>query len=111
MSVYEMLPVSPDAEADFAVTLEDDALAPLFGRGDTVMLKRSTDLADGDIGLFYSRQGIEFRQFCQDSQGNIYLFCLNRERKADDLMIPADAEKPVCYGKLLLDKPVPLPED
>ena len=111
MSVYEMLPVSPDTGADFAIELEDDALSPLFQAGSRVLMKRSTDLLDGDVGLFYSKAGIVFRQFCQDSEGNIYLFSLNRDRRDEDLMIPASAEKPVCYGKVLLDQLLPLPAD
>ena len=47
----------------------------------------------------------------EDSQGNIYLFCPDRTKKEKDLMIPAAAERPVCYGKVLLDAPLPLPED
>ena len=111
MSVYEMLPVSGDEQADFAIVMEDDALSPLYAPGSTVRMKRSTDLLDGDVGLFYSKDGIVFRQFCQDSQGNIYLFCPDRTKKEKDLMIPAAAERPVCYGKVLLDTPLPLPED
>ena len=111
MSVYEMIPVSDDTRADFAIVLEDDALSPLFEPGSTVLMKRSTDLLDGDVGLFYSSSGIVFRQFCQDSQGNIYLFQPDRTKKEKDLMIPASADRPVCYGKVLLDAPLPLPED
>jgi len=111
MSVYEMIPVSPDTDADFAVDLEDDALAPLFPAGSRVLMKRSTDLLDGDVGLFYSQAGIVFRQFCQDSEGNIYLFSLNRDRKDEDLMIPAAGEKPTCFGKVVLEQLLPLPMD
>ena len=106
-----MLPVSPGTDADFAVELEDDVLSPLFRAGSRVLMKRSADLLNGDVGLFYSTAGIVFRQFCQDSEGNIYLFALNREHKDEDLMIPASGEKPVCYGKVILDQLLPLPSD
>ena len=111
MAAYTMIPARRRRGADFAVRLEDDALCPYVKAGNTVYLQRSADLDDGDVGLFYSRGGMVFRQFCQDSQGNIYLFSPDRSRKEADLVIPADALRPVCYGKVLLGDPVPLPED
>ena len=111
MASYELIPLPEGQEGDFALRVSDDALAPYFAPGQTVYLRRSTRLDNGDVGLFYSRGGMVFRQFCADSEGNIYLLCLDRSRSADDLRIPAAGEKPVCYGKLVLDRSIPLPMD
>ena len=111
MALYERIPAPKTPDADFAVRLEDDALYPLFKAGQTVYLRRSAELSDGEVGLFYARDGMVFRQFCQDSRGTVYLFSLDRTRAQDDLMFPPGSELPVCYGKLLLKKVPPLPGD
>ena len=111
MTLYESTD-APDNDADLAVTLRDDSLSPWFESGETVYLRRSTELLDGDVGLFCSSRGMVFRQFCQDSQGNFYLFAVNRARRTDDLLIPARrAGELVCYGKVILPRPIPLPDD
>ena len=109
MSNYELLSLPRDQAGDYALRVTDDALSPYFSPGDTVYLRRSTQLENGDVGLFYTRNGMAFRQFCADSEGNIYLFSLDRSRCGDDLRIGAAGEKPVCYGKLVLERPIPLP--
>ena len=111
MTNYELIPISEGQDGDFAVRLTDDALKPWFSPGQTVHLRRSTRLEDGDVGLFFSRSGMVFRQYCRDSEGIIYLFCLDRSMRHLDLRIPAGGEKPVCYGKLVLKRPIPLPMD
>ena len=78
----------------------------------TAYLRRRTELYDGDIGLFETDGGIVFRQFCADSRGTVYLFAVNRAHAEDDRMIPPDkAAELVCYGRLELKKPIPLPMD
>ena len=111
MPNYELVPLPDGQEGDYAVVLTDGALSPYFRAGETVYLRRSVQLDDGDVGLFRTRRGMEFRQFCADSEGIIYLFCPDRSRRRYDLRIPAGGEKPVCYGKLVLKKPIPLPMD
>ena len=111
MASYELIPLPEGQEGDFALRVSDDALAPYYAPGQTVFLRRSTRLDNGDVGLFYSRGGMVFRQFCADSEGIIYLFSLDRTRRGGDIRIPAGGEKPVCYGKLVLSRPIPLPVD
>lgn len=111
MPNYELIPLPEGQKGDFALRLDDDALAPYFAPGETVYLRRSTALENGDVGLFYAREGMVFRQFCADSEGIVYLFSLDRKKRGRDLRIPAGGEKPVCYGKLVLKKPIPLPMD
>lgn len=111
MPNYDLIPLPEGQAGDFAVHLTDHALSPYFVPGETVYIRRSTGLENGDVGLFYTREGMAFRQFCADSEGIIYLFSLDRSRRELDLRIPAAGEKPVCYGKLLLPRPIPLPLD
>ena len=111
MAEYTLLPLQTGQEADFALTLGPDAPAALRKEGKIVFLQRRTDLLDGDVGLFYSTRGMVFRQFCQDSAGNVYLFSLDRDRPGDDRMIPPGGEMPVCYGRVVLASPLPLPMD
>ena len=111
MAEYELIPLPGDIAADFALHLDQDAPAALAPEGKTVYIQRRTDLLDGEVGLFYSRDGMVFRQFCQDSVGNIYLFSLDRDRAEDDLIIPPGGEMPVCYGRVVLSRPLPLPMD
>ncbi|MBR6115036.1 MAG: hypothetical protein IKQ10_07580 [Oscillospiraceae bacterium] len=110
MAFYELIPAD-ESGADFAVVLDDGALAPYVPAGGTVYLRRSVDLCDGDVGLFRTEKGMAFRQFCQDSRGTVYLFTLDRSEKAGDLVFPVGSRYPVCYGKVLLDRPIPLPMD
>ena len=111
MPGYELIPLPEGSRGDFALRLTDGALSPYFSPGETVYLRRSIRLENGDVGLFYAREGMVFRQFCADSEGIVYLFSLDRKKRGGDIRIPAGSEKPVCYGKLLLDRPIPLPMD
>jgi len=112
MGQYREVPVPAGGTADFAVTLTDDSLLPWVKPGETVYLRRRTDLRDGDVGLFYTAGGMAFRQFCRDSQGNVYLFAVNRRYRWQDLSVPAERTgEIVCYGRAELAAPIPLPMD
>ena len=110
MEAYTRVPAGDGA--DFAVRVLDDSLLPRLRPGQLALVQRRTDLRDGDVGLFYTRNGMAFRQFCRDSQGNVYLFAVNRRHRDQDLTIPRSRAKDlICYGKLLLTPPIPLPLD
>lgn len=110
METYTGIPAREGA--DFAVRVLDDSLLPRLRPGQLAMVLRRTDLRDGDVGLFYTRDGMAFRQFCQDSQGNVYLFAVNRRRRTLDRTIPRERTTDlICYGKLLISEPIPLPLD
>ncbi len=100
--LWDTIPVPKGTDADFAVAVTDDSLTPWIKKGGTAYLRRRTELYDGDIGLFETDGGIVFRQF----------FAVNRAHAEDDRMIPPDkAAELVCYGRLELKKPIPLPMD
>ena len=97
---------------DYSLTVTDGSLLPWVRPGERVTVIRRTDLRDGDVGVFYSREGMVFRQFCRDSQGNVYLFAVNRRERDKDLSIPpARFRRIVCYGRLALKERIPLPMD
>lgn len=75
--LWDSIPVPKGTDADFAVAVTDDSLAPWIKKG-----------------------------------GTVYLFAVNRAHAEDDRMIPPDkAAELVCYGRLELKKPIPLPMD
>ena len=111
MTEYRLIPLPGGVDADFALDLDRDAPKALLAQGKTVYIQRRTDLLDGDVGLFYSQDGMVFRQFCQDSAGNVYLFALDRARRDEDLVIRPGGEMPVCYGRAVLRHPIALPMD
>ena len=109
---WDSISVPKGTHADFAVAVTDDSLAPWIKKGGTAFLRRNTELYDGDVGLFETDAGIVFRQFCADCRGAVYLFAVNRAHAQDDCMIPPDkAASLVCYVRLELKKPIPLPMD
>ena len=108
---YDELSVDADNRADFAARIAGDSMEPYIHDGDTVYCVRSIDLRDGDVGIFYADSGMVCKQFLRDSEGNVYLFSLNRSRADADLFFPASSGRSFCcYGKVLLDKRIPLPE-
>jgi len=109
---YEDYSVPYDSPADFAAKIDGDSMEPWIHSGDIVLAQRRVDLRDGDVGIFYAKDGMVCKQYCQDSQGNIYLFSLNRERRDADVMISAASDlRLLCYGKVLMPRQIPLPTD
>ncbi len=93
--------------AEFGIRIADDSLAPAVRPGEVVYASSRGRLRPGDVGIFRVDGRLLCRQYAEDSEGNIYLFTLNRERREGDLMLSAST--PVTlYAKLLLD-PLPLP--
>lgn len=97
--------------ASFAVTVTDHECEPYIPRGGTALFERGAPIRDGDVGLFFDGHEAVIRQYCEDWAGNAYLFTLNRRKKDRDIFLPASERRPVCcFGRLVLDKPIPLPE-
>ena len=109
---YEDLTVGADNRADFAARIGGDSMEPYIRDGDIVYCQRRVDLRDGDVGIFYTDGGMVCKQFLRDSEGNVYLFSLNRKRREADVFYPASSGMALfCYGKVLLPQCIPLPED
>lgn len=107
---FEDYEVSATSAADFAVRIEGDSMEPFIADGSVVLCKRGAIIHDGDIGLFFVDGDMKCKQYCQDYEGNVYLFSANRERKDADVEIKSSSDIALlCFGKVLLDKAIPLP--
>lgn len=107
---FEDYEVSASSSADFAVRIDGDSMEPYIADGSVVLCKRGAIIHDGDVGLFYVDGDMKCKQYCQDYEGNVYLFSANRDRKDADVEIKSSSDIALlCFGKVLLDKAIPLP--
>ena len=107
---FEDYAVPSGSRADFAVRIEGDSMEPWIPDGSVALIKRGEIIRDGDVGLFFADFGMVVKQYCQDYVGDVRLFSLNRARADADVYIPAASDMRLCcFGKVLLDTPVPLP--
>ena len=108
---YEDYTVSKSCGADFAVRIDGDSMEPYISDGSVALCKRGAIIHDGDVGLFFVDGDMKCKQYCQDYSGNVYLFSANRARSDADVTIRASSGITLmCFGKVLLDKSIPLPE-
>ncbi len=106
----DCLTVDGDSCADFALRVTDDECEPYIARGGTAYIQRGAVISDGDVGLFFDGHRAVIRQYCEDWAGNAHLLTLNRRRAGGDILLPAGEGRPVCcFGRVLLDREVPLP--
>lgn len=107
---YEDYEVPASSEADYAVRIDGDSMEPYIKDKSIVLVKKTVDLKDGDVGIFSVDNDMYCKQYCQDHIGNVYLFSLNRKRKDADITIWNDSGQTLWYfGKVLMKKRVPLP--
>lgn len=107
---FEDYAVPGDSRADFAVRIAGDSMEPWIPDGSVALVKRGEIIRDGDVGLFFADFGMVVKQYCQDYVGDVRLFSLNRKRADADVYLPAASDMRLCcFGKVLLDTPVPLP--
>lgn len=103
--------VESDSPAEFAIRVHGDSMEPALPDG-SIALGVRREPRDGEVAAFMLNGEFLVKQFCQDSQGNIYLFSLNRSRSDLDvsLMRGADpVEDLYCFGTILLPRRYPLP--
>lgn len=109
---YVLIPRGEEVpqKADFAVRIAGESMEPVIKDGERVYVTRTNEFSDGDIGIFFVDGDMKCKQFCKDSFGNIYLLSVNRALAAADVMIHASGNSTVyAYGKVLLDRKIPLP--
>ena len=107
---YEDYEVPASADADYAVRVDGDSMEPYIKDKSVVLVKKTVDLKDGDVGIFSVDNDMYCKQYCQDYVGNVYLFSLNRKRKDADITIWNNSGQTLwCFGKVLMKKRVPLP--
>ena len=105
MSFRDPALVPPGTE--FGVIMTDDTMEPYFKEGETVFAARPGPLAPGDVGIFLVDGAFVCRQYLEDSEGNAYLFPLNRARRELDRTLPAGAV--TLFARVLMPEPAPLP--
>jgi len=98
-----------DTRAEFAIHVNGDSMEPYLPDGSVALgVKRRP--VDGEVGAFYLDGGFLVKQVCQDSQGNIYLFSLNRDRSDADETIWHDTDRDLrTIGTILMEERIPLP--
>ena len=98
-----------DPRAEFAIHVNGDSMAPYLPDGSIALgVKRIPE--DGEVGAFWLDGGFLVKQFCSDSEGNVYLFSLNRARSDADVPIRAGSDRDLrCVGTILM-KRLPLPD-
>ena len=107
---YTDYEVPGESQADFAVRISGDSMEPYIKDGSVALCKRGAIIRDGDVGLFFVDGDMKCKQYCQDYAGNVYLFSANRARADADVEIRSTSGITLlCFGKVLLDKPIPLP--
>ncbi len=98
--------------ADFAVKIDGDSMEPYIRSGSVALCRRGEIIRDGDVGLFFVDGDMKCKQYCRDYAGNVHLFSANRRRRDADVDIPASSGITLmCFGKVLLDKKIPLPQN
>lgn len=108
---YEDYIVPSSSNADFAVRIEGDSMQPYINDGAVALCKRGAIIHDGDVGLFFVDGDMKCKQYCQDYSGNVWLFSANRQRSDADVFVAASSGITLmCFGKVLLEKSIPLPE-
>ena len=110
---FEMILVddSIPSEADFAVGIQGNSMYPYIHDGDTVYIKKDTELSIGDVGIFSVDGAMYCKQYYLDEDGNLMLLSANPRLKHTNVYVSVESGTDVrCYGKVLLGFKVDLPD-
>lgn len=96
---YEMIEVPGDISkhADFALRINGDSMTPKYLDGQIVWVKKTTQLSNGDIGIFY----LDGQAYCKKldmSGGRLRLISLNKSYKPIEVNDNSDFR---IYGQVL----------
>lgn len=95
--------------AEFAVRIQGDSMEPYLHDGSVVYVNRDP-LASGDAGIFCVDGDMLCKQYHRDALGTVYLFSFNRARSDADVCLASGSGRSlVCFGRVLMDRRVPLP--
>lgn len=110
-NALEEYEIDADVRADFAVRVNGDSMEPALPDGSIALGVKGMP-QDGDVAALMVDGAFYIKQVCIDSEGNLYLFSLNRARRDLDLTVYASAGSNVaCFGRILTPKRYPLPLD
>lgn len=109
---YELIPVDesvPD-EADFAIEASGNSMEPFIYDGETLYVKKDSNLDIGDVGIFIVNGSRYCKQYYIDGRRNMTLVSANPELRESNIYISAESDATViCCGKVLLPFATPLP--
>lgn len=109
---FEMIPVddSVPSDADYAVKIQGDSMSPYIKDGQTVYVKRTHQIDAGDVGIFCVNGSMYCKLFCPADNGDTILVSANPDRSDLNIHISRDSnDSVVCYGKVILNFHIPLP--
>lgn len=110
---FEMILVDDTvpADADFAVGIQGNSMYPYIHDGDTVYVKSDCELDTGDVGIFCVDGAMYCKQYYVDDDRNLILVSANPRLRHTNVFIGAESGQSVrCYGKVILDCKVELPD-
>ena len=110
---FEMILVddSVPSDADFAVGIQGNSMYPYIHDGDTVFVKKDCELEIGDVGIFCVDGAMYCKQYYVDEYHNLILVSANPRLKNTNVFVANDSDTEVqCYGKVLLDSRIALPD-
>lgn len=109
---FEMILVDDNVptDADFAVGIQGNSMYPYIKDGDTVYVKKDCELSIGDVGIFCVDGAMYCKQYYIDDERNLTLVSANPRLRHTNVCIDANSDASVrCYGKVLLDCKIDLP--
>ena len=102
---------SVPSDADFAVGIQGNSMYPYIHDGDTVFVKKDCELEIGDVGIFCVDGAMYCKQYYVDEYHNLILVSANPRLKNTNVFVANDSDTEVqCYGKVLLDSRIALPD-
>ena len=110
---FEMIPVTDDvpSDAEFAVRIQGDSMAPYINDGDTVFAKKTSKMSIGDVGIFCVNGSMYCKQYFVDDAGNLILVSANPHLKKSNVFVNADScESVECLGKVIMERKIGLPD-
>lgn len=109
---YEMIRLGPDAprNADYAVNIQGNSMAPYICDGDTVYVQRNAEISVGDVGIFCVDGAMYCKIFYKNREGVVTLVSANQALRKTNVRLSPDGDQSFeCLGKVLLDERVPMP--
>lgn len=109
---YEDIPLPADApaRADFCLTVRGDSMAPYIRDGQLIYVRRGEPLREFDAGVFFVDGDVLCKQWCVDYAGTLHLLSANPLREDANRSFPrSSGQTVVCFGKVLLPRPLPKP--
>ena len=110
---FEMLLVddSVPPQADYAVDIQGDSMAPYIKDGDMVYVQKDCELSIGDIGIFCVDGAMYCKQYYVDEERNLLLVSANPKLRRSNVYVSADSGTSVTVcGKVLLGRRIELPD-